>query len=62
MVDNCRNEMESMPWPEGHSVGEGVTSLTDARSHSHSKSVIWMDRFQFQSHLYGPGEESLLFL
>ena len=39
MVDNCRNEMESMPWPEGHSV-EGVTSLTDARSHSQQISDL----------------------
>ena len=60
MVDNCRNEMESMPWPEGHSVGEGVTSLTDARSHSQQISDL-EGRFSISESPLQPGEESLLF-
>tara|TARA_B100001142_G_C14323697_1_gene651453 strand:- start:1040 stop:2449 length:1410 start_codon:yes stop_codon:yes gene_type:complete len=60
MVDNCRNEMESMPWPEGHSVGEGVTSLTDARSHSQQISDL-EGRVSISESPLQPGEESLLF-
>ena len=33
-VDNARNEMEKMPWPEGNSVTKGITSMHDAESHS----------------------------
>ncbi|MAU85611.1 MAG: hypothetical protein CMA21_03270 [Euryarchaeota archaeon] len=60
MVDDCRNEMESMPWPEGHSVGEGITSLTDARSHSQQISDLEGQITISESPLR-PGEESLLF-
>ena len=60
MVDDCRNEMESMPWPEGHSVGEGVTSLTDARSHSQQISDLDGQLSISESPLR-PGEEALLF-
>ena len=34
LVDASMKEMEDMPWPEGHSVTKGVTSLHDASSHS----------------------------
>ena len=61
MVDDCRNEMESMPWPEGHSVGEGVTSPPDARSHSQKNRAIWMDSFQFLNHLFYGRERKLFF-
>tara|TARA_Y100000766_G_scaffold280406_1_gene290196 strand:+ start:4463 stop:7330 length:2868 start_codon:yes stop_codon:yes gene_type:complete len=60
MVDDCRGEMESMPWPEGHSVGEGVTSLTDARSHSQQISDLEEQHSISESPLR-PGEKSLLF-
>jgi pyruvate/2-oxoglutarate/acetoin dehydrogenase E1 component len=33
-VDNARNEMEMMPWPEGYTVTQGITSIHDAESHS----------------------------
>ena len=60
MVDNCRDELESMPWPEGHSVGEGVTSITDARSHSQQISDLNQQASISESPL-SPGEESLIF-
>ena len=60
MVDNCRDELESMPWPEGHSVGEGVTSITDARSHSQQISDLNKQASISESPL-SPGEESLIF-
>ena len=60
MVDDCRKEMESMPWPEGHSVGEGVTSLTDARSHTQQIRDLEEQLSISESPLL-PGESSLLF-
>lgn len=60
MVDNCRDELESMPWPEGHSVGEGVTSITDARSHSQQISDLNKQASISEPPL-SPGEESLIF-
>ena len=60
MVDNCRDELESMPWPEGHSVGEGVTSMTDARSHSQQISDLNKQASISEPPL-SPGEESLIF-
>ena len=33
-VDTSRREMENMPWPEGNSVTQGITSLHDATTHS----------------------------
>lgn len=60
MVEDCRKEMESMPWPEGHSVGEGITSLTDARSHSQQISDLEGQSSISESPLR-PGEESLVF-
>ena len=60
MVDNCRDELESMPWPEGHSVGEGVTSITDARSHSQQIGDLNKQASISESPL-SPGEESLIF-
>lgn len=60
MVNNCRDELESMPWPEGHSVGEGVTSITDARSHSRQISDLNQQASISESPL-SPGEESLIF-
>ena len=60
MVENCRKEMESMPWPEGHSVGEGITSLTDARSHAQQFSDLDKQVVVSESPL-NPGEESLHF-
>ncbi len=32
-VNSGRAEMEAMPWPEGHTVTSGVTSLTDSDTH-----------------------------
>ena len=49
-----------MPWPEGHSVGEGVTSITDARSHSQQISDLNKQASISESPL-SPGEESLIF-
>ena len=60
MVNNCRDELESMPWPEGHSVGEGVTSITDARSHSQQISDLNKQASISEPPL-SPGEESLIF-
>ncbi|DAC45205.1 MAG TPA: hypothetical protein HA315_00620 [Candidatus Thalassarchaeaceae archaeon] len=60
MIDNCRNEMEAMPWPEGHSVGEGVTSITDARSHAQQISDLDQQASISESPL-SSGEESLIF-
>ena len=33
-VDDARKEMEKMPWPEGNSVTQGITSMHDAESHT----------------------------
>ena len=33
-ADTSRREMENMPWPEGNSVTQGITSLHDATTHS----------------------------
>jgi pyruvate/2-oxoglutarate/acetoin dehydrogenase E1 component len=33
-IDAAREEMQEMAWPEGSSVGKGVTSLQDAATHS----------------------------
>ena len=60
MVKSCRDDMESMPWPEGHSVGEGVTSLIDARSHSQQITDLNSDRSGIEP-LLEPGEEALVF-
>jgi len=60
MVMLCREEMEGMAWPEGHSVGKGVTSRIDARSHSQQISDLNMDSEQTESPL-SPGEEALFF-
>ena len=49
-----------MPWPEGHSVGEGVTSLTDARSHSQQISDLDGQLSISESPLR-PGEKSFFF-
>ncbi len=60
MVDSCRKVMESMPWPEGHTVGEGVTSLSDARSHSQQIMDLEKEVSLRESPL-GVGEEILQF-
>lgn len=60
MVSSCRQEMESMPWPEGHTVGEGITSLTNARSHSEQVSDLNSD-MGFSEPPLAPGEEALVF-
>ena len=60
MVDDCRGEMESMPWPEGHSVGEGVTSLTDARSHSQQISDLEEQHSISESPLKARGHDDKL--
>ena len=40
LADSSRKEMEEMPWPEGHSVTKGITSLHDASSHSEQFSRL----------------------
>ena len=40
LADSSRKEMEEMPWPEGHSVTKGITSLHDAGSHSEQFSRL----------------------
>lgn len=43
-VDMSREEMEEMPWPEGNTVGEGVTSIYGARSHAEQFETIVSER------------------
>jgi pyruvate/2-oxoglutarate/acetoin dehydrogenase E1 component len=42
-IDAAREEMQEMPWPEGSSVGKGVTSLQDAATHSEQINRIGGD-------------------
>ncbi len=49
-VDNARNEMEQMPWPEGYTVTKGITSKLDAESHSQQ-----YDRFEKETGDITPG-------
>ena len=60
MVKSCREDMESMPWPEGHSVVEGVTSLINARSHTQQITDLNSDRSDTEPFLE-LGEETLVF-
>ncbi len=50
-VEDSRAAMEEMPWPEGNSVGEGVTSIYDARSHAQQFDTINTERQAGQSKL-----------
>tara|TARA_Y100000746_G_scaffold71581_1_gene59639 strand:+ start:1395 stop:4163 length:2769 start_codon:yes stop_codon:yes gene_type:complete len=59
-VEESRVEMEEMPWPEGNSVGEGVTSIYDARSHAQQFDTINTERKAGDSELE-PGEVSIEF-
>jgi len=49
-VDNAREEMEMMPWPEGNTVTQGVTSRHNADSHSQQ-----YDRFEKTDKSAAPG-------
>ncbi|MEC7707207.1 MAG: transketolase C-terminal domain-containing protein [Candidatus Thermoplasmatota archaeon] len=60
LTDTARKEMEDMPWPEGHSVTKGVTSLHDAGSHSEQFSRFDGERDASDAPLE-PGEVSLIF-
>jgi pyruvate/2-oxoglutarate/acetoin dehydrogenase E1 component len=42
-IDAAREEMQEMAWPEGSSVGKGVTSLQDAATHSEQINRIGGD-------------------
>jgi pyruvate/2-oxoglutarate/acetoin dehydrogenase E1 component len=42
-IDAAREEMQEMAWPEGSSVGKGVTSLQDATTHSEQINRIGGD-------------------
>jgi pyruvate/2-oxoglutarate/acetoin dehydrogenase E1 component len=42
-IDAAREEMQEMAWPEGSSVGKGVTSLQDAVTHSEQINRIGGD-------------------
>jgi pyruvate/2-oxoglutarate/acetoin dehydrogenase E1 component/TPP-dependent pyruvate/acetoin dehydrogenase alpha subunit len=59
-VNQSRKEMEDMPWPEGHTVTKGITSLHDAFTHSEQISRIESSAIIYQSPLE-PGKSSLLF-
>ena len=50
LVDNARDEMEKMPWPEGYTVTKGITSKLDAESHSQQ-----YDRFEKETVSIVPG-------
>ena len=49
-VDNAREEMEMMPWPEGNTVTQGVTSRHNADSHTQQ-----YDRFEKTDKSAAPG-------
>ena len=59
-VDSSRKIMEEMPWPEGNSVTQGITSLHDATTHSqqinriNSSNIIPIQTLK-------PGEKDLEF-
>ena len=59
-VDDSRVAMEEMPWPEGNSVGEGVTSIYNARSHAQQFDTMSSERRAGESEL-APGEISMQF-
>ena len=59
-VDKSRGEMEEMPWPEGNTVGEGITSIYDARSHAEQFDTINSERPPTVGEL-GVGEVSMEF-
>tara|TARA_Y100001970_G_scaffold291885_1_gene430828 strand:- start:12138 stop:14906 length:2769 start_codon:yes stop_codon:yes gene_type:complete len=59
-VDNSRAEMEEMAWPEGNSVGEGVTSIYNARSHAQQFDTINSER-EAGASVLAPGEVSMQF-
>ncbi|RTZ96847.1 MAG: hypothetical protein DSY41_00685 [Candidatus Poseidoniales archaeon] len=59
-VDASREEMEEMPWPEGHTVTKGVTSLHDATGHAEQYERFGREVAVVDSPL-APGESSLEF-
>jgi len=60
LVDASREEMEEMPWPEGHTVTKGVTSLHDATGHAEQYERFGREVAVVDSPL-APGESSLEF-
>ena len=59
-VDSSRKIMEEMPWPEGNSVTQGITSLHDATTHSQQINRINSSSIASDQPLK-PGEQALEF-
>ena len=59
-VDSSRKIMEEMPWPEGNSVTQGITSLHDATTHSQQINRINSSNI-LPIQTLKPGEQDLEF-